>query len=54
VERKGERPVEDARRSRERALAYVAEARAVLDGPVDRADVRALTLVADGVVDRYA
>ena len=41
-------------RARERALAYVADARAVLEGPVDGADIRALTLVADGVVDRYA
>lgn len=41
-------------RARARAVAYVGEARAVLDGPVDGADVRALGLVADGVVDRYA
>jgi geranylgeranyl pyrophosphate synthase len=41
-------------RARERALGYVADARAVLERPVDGADVRALGLVADGVVDRYA
>jgi len=41
-------------RARERALAYVDDARGVLDGPLDGADRRALVLVADGVVDRYA
>lgn len=44
--------VDEARR---RALEYVAAARAaVLDGPTDGADVRALTEIADGVVDRYS
>jgi geranylgeranyl pyrophosphate synthase len=41
-------------RARKQALAYVAEARAVLAGELDGADRRALSLVADGVVDRYA
>ena len=41
-------------RARERALAYVAHARHVLEGPLDAADRVALQLVADGVVDRYA
>jgi len=41
-------------RARQRALAYVDDARAVLDGALDGADRRSLLLVADGVVDRYA
>ena len=41
-------------RARQLALAYVGDARAILDGELDGADRRALTLVADGVVDRYA
>jgi len=41
-------------RARERALEYVADARRVLDGPLDGADRAALLLVADGVVDRYS
>jgi geranylgeranyl pyrophosphate synthase len=41
-------------RARERALLYVADARRVLDGPLDGADRTALVLVADGVVDRYS
>lgn len=41
-------------RARARALAYVADARAVLDGDLAGANRDALVLVADGVVDRYA
>lgn len=41
-------------RARERALAYVDDARRVLGGPLDGADRTALLLVANGVVDRYA
>ncbi len=41
-------------RARERALAYVNDARGVLTGVLDGADRRSLQLVADGVVDRYA
>jgi geranylgeranyl pyrophosphate synthase len=40
--------------ARERALAYVDDARRVLVGPLDGADRAALLLVANGVVDRYA
>ncbi|MEQ8833713.1 MAG: polyprenyl synthetase family protein [Miltoncostaeaceae bacterium] len=44
-----------SRDARARALAYVATARAgALEGPVDGADVDALTEIADGVVDRYS
>jgi hypothetical protein len=39
--------------ARERALAYVAQARAAIDGPLDGADADALVEIADGVVDRY-
>jgi geranylgeranyl pyrophosphate synthase len=41
-------------RARARALAYVDDARGVLDGALDGAHRHALLLVADGVVDRYA
>jgi len=41
-------------RARRRALAYVDQARAELEGELDTADRGALLLVADGVVDRYA
>lgn len=44
-----------SRSARERALAYVAAARASASGgPVDGADVDALAEIADGVVDRYS
>jgi geranylgeranyl pyrophosphate synthase len=43
------------RLARERALAFVAAARAAIeDGPHDDADVDALLEIADGVVDRYS
>ena len=43
------------REARQRALAFVAAARAAIDdGPVGGADVEALREIADGVVDRYA
>ena len=41
-------------RAREVALSFVADARRVLDGPLDGADRTALLLVADGAVDRYS
>jgi len=40
--------------ARDRALRFVADARAVLDAPLDGADRAALAAIADGVVDRYA
>ncbi|HWH14351.1 MAG TPA: polyprenyl synthetase family protein [Miltoncostaeaceae bacterium] len=40
--------------ARARALDLVADARAVLEGPLDGADRGALAAIADGVVDRYA
>lgn len=40
--------------ARERALGYVAAARAALDGPLDGADRGALLEIADAVVDRYS
>jgi len=40
-------------RARGRAIAYVHDARGLLDGPLDGADRQALMLVASGVVDRY-
>jgi geranylgeranyl pyrophosphate synthase len=39
--------------ARERALAFVASARASLDGPLDGADAEALLEIADGLVDRF-
>jgi hypothetical protein len=39
--------------ARQRALGFVADARALLDGPLDGADGEALHEIADGVVDRY-
>lgn len=39
--------------AREKALGYVASARAALDGPLDGIDTEALLEIADGVVDRY-
>lgn len=39
--------------ARERALGFVATARAALDGPLDGADGDALLEIADGVVDRF-
>jgi geranylgeranyl pyrophosphate synthase len=39
--------------ARERALGYVATARAALDGPLDGADGDALLEIANGVVDRF-
>ena len=42
------------REARERALRFVAEARALVDGPLDGADGEALLEIADGVVDRYS
>jgi len=41
--------------ARERALAFVASARASIEeGPIEEADVEALLEIADGVVDRYS
>jgi geranylgeranyl pyrophosphate synthase len=40
--------------ARERALSFVAAARASLDGPVNGADRGILLQIADGVVDRYS
>jgi geranylgeranyl pyrophosphate synthase len=40
--------------ARERALGFVAAARAAIDGPLDGADADALLEIADGVVDRFA
>jgi geranylgeranyl pyrophosphate synthase len=40
--------------ARERALNFVAAARAAIDGPLDGADPDALLEIADGVVDRFA
>lgn len=40
--------------ARTRALRYVSDARAALDGPLDGADRPALVAIADGVVDRYS
>ncbi|MCW2990128.1 MAG: Trans-hexaprenyltranstransferase, partial [Solirubrobacterales bacterium] len=41
-------------RSRERALGFVAEAKAQLPSGMPAAQRRAFELVADGVVDRYS
>ncbi len=40
--------------ARERALGFVAEARAALDAPLDGVDAEVLLKLADGVVDRYS
>jgi len=40
--------------ARERALGFVAEARAALDGPLDGAEAEPLLEIADAVVDRYS
>jgi octaprenyl-diphosphate synthase len=43
-----------AAQARERALAFVAEARGLLDGPLDGVDAEPLLEIADGVVDRFS
>jgi geranylgeranyl pyrophosphate synthase len=43
-----------AAEARERALAFVADARGMLDAPLDGVDPEALLEIADGVVDRYS
>jgi octaprenyl-diphosphate synthase len=40
--------------ARERALGFVAAARAALEGPLDGADAAALREIADGVVQRWS